>query len=457
MTLYQHQKDAIDFIFARGGNGALFMDCGTGKTLVALKAFEEMRKTEPALKLIAIMPLSILEAAWGEDIRKFTQFAYYNAHDKKIPKELKEDILLINYEAVILARNSGILNLMRGNMVVCDESSRLKGNTTRTAKFFLAARDLPKYKIVMTATPAPNTPLEYYAQMEFIKPGILHKSFYGFRNNYFHLQRGRQVMSGKLVTRAALFDAMRTGFKYEIAPQNLKKLMTKIEPYIFYARKKDCLDLPDQVDEVRKVTLSATQMRHYHEMKRDLITEIQGEQIVAQVALAKIIKLRELCSGFVINGKKTIELVDSAKITELKAVIEEAGDQSIIIWACFHWEIERIVKELGADNCRTFYAKTPDKDASLADFKSGKARFMVAHSASMGHGVTLTNCSMQIFFSLDYSLERYLQGRDRIHRIGQVNKCTYIHLIASGTIEEDILKCLKDKSDMTRIVEEMIR
>lgn len=428
------------------------MDMGLGKTLIALEIFRELRKTEN-IKLIAIMPLSILEAAWGEDIKRFTEFSYYNAHDKKFPKELKEDILLINYESIILWRNVEIINLMKGNMVVLDESSRIKTHNTKTTKFLLNVRNFPKYKILMTGTPAPNSPMEYYPQIEWLKPGILHKSFYGFKNNYFHLQRGKQIYHGQIFSRAAMFEAMRTGFKYAITPQNFKKLIGKIEPYIFWAKKEDCLDLPEQVDEVRKVTLSPGQMKHYKEMKNYLITEIKGQQIVAQVALTKLMKLRELCSGFCITTNGIVE-IDSAKINELKAVIEEAGQQQIIIWACFKWEIEKICKELG--DCRTLYSGTKDREESINDFKEGRARFLVCHPASAGHGLTFTNCSLQIFFSLDYSSERYWQAKARIHRIGQVNKCTYIHLIAAGTIEEDILQCLRNKTNMAQIAERMI-
>jgi SNF2 family DNA or RNA helicase len=75
----------------------------------------------------------------------------------------------------------------------------------------------------------------------------------------------------------------------------------------------------------------------------------------------------------------------------------------------------------------------------------------------VAHGITWVNCSTQIFFSLDYSLERYLQAKARIHRIGQVNKCTYIHLLAKGTIDEDILQVLKNKGKMVEVVERMLK
>ena len=238
--------------------------------------------------MVVCAPLSLLEAAWGSDIRQFTRFTYYNAHDKPLPEVLKEDILLINYDAVITKRASGLLRLVQGNLLVADESSRMKNNQAKTTKIMLALGKAAKCRIVMSGTPAPNSPHEYWAQIEFLKPKYLHSSgsFYAFRNSYFHLQRGKQVMHGQLVTKAALFDAFRTGFKYEITQRNLEKLMARINPLAFRIKKEDCLDLPEQVDEVRYVYLGAKTLRDYKEMKNDLITEIKHETITACSAYA---------------------------------------------------------------------------------------------------------------------------------------------------------------------------
>lgn len=456
MTLYAHQQQAIDFILSKNGSGALFMDMGLGKTLVALEVYRRLKAKDPNIKLIAIMPLSILEAAWGEDLRKFTSFTYYNAHDKLMPETLKEDILLINYESIILKRNIGIANLMRGNMVVLDESSRCKNATSKTTKTLIALRNLPKYRIVMSGSPAPNTPMEYYAQMEFVHPGVLHKSFYGFRNSYFHLQRGRQIMNGSFVTRQAIYDAMRTGFKYEITQQNLAKLMGKINPYIFRAKKEDCLTLPDQVDEVRKVNLTPLQLKHYLEMKRHLITEIKGQAVIAQVALAKIMKLQEIVSGFCFDSSgKILEIQDGDnKYKELLTTLEEIGNNQVIVWCRFRYEIQKLLTLL--PNSCSLYSETKDREDSIRGFKEGRYKYLIANTHSGGHGLTLTNCSYMVYFSIDYSWEGMVQSRNRNHRIGQKEKCTYIYLIGRNTIEEDILEVVNKKGEANELIDRFL-
>lgn len=779
VKLYQHQIDAVDFLAQRNFTGAIFADMGTGKSLMGLESFRQLRLINPGIKMVVCAPLSLLEAAWGSDITKFTKFSYYNAHDKPLPIAFSEDILLINYDAVITKRAAGLIKLVQGNLLVADEcfdgntlidtprgkkkikdikigdciinctgidkvigtrikkldrrlkikynnkwiqcslnhpfltingwilahnlkkgdylvktkyamsmvqeritrenlqqirekdgdkqesflqyilfgemendatgnqrkyiysrsskkdidrikqiydvftkkrtqsqgktskqnvssgskkkgigkikddkmetritgrqwktfidstkqtckitgkdvgnricgtdkrkksvsyqlqnryrlssdknrnrsrwifpsnqksyrsekrqfikffrvedikiykqrsngkprrsikqdifydlqienhpsfsvngvlvhnSSRMKNNQARTTKFMLALGKIAKYRVIMSGTPAPNSPQEYWGQIEFLRPKYLHVSgsFYAFRNSYFHLQRGHQIMHGQHVTKVALYDAFRTGFKYEITQKNLEKLMAKINPLAYRIRKEECLDLPEQVDEVRYVYLGSKTLKHYKEMKNDLITEIKHEMITAEMALTKIMKLREITSGFIMDANaQAIDIGGGEKLSEIKEIIEELGDQPVIIWCCFRWEMKRIHQELdkiyGAGSCVVLNSETQDRDQSIQDFKEGKARFAICHPASVAHGITWVNCSVEVFFSLDYSLERYLQARARIHRIGQVNKCTYIHLLAKGTIDEDVLAVLKNKGKMVEMVEQLMR
>jgi SNF2 family DNA or RNA helicase len=463
ILLYNHQIKAVDFLRSRGFTGAIFADMGTGKTLMALEAFRWLKLANPAIKMVVCAPLSLLEAAWGADIRQFTEFTYYNAHDKPIPAVLREDILLINYDAVITKRAGSLATLVQGNLLVADESSRMKNNQAKTTKIMMMLGRLARYRVVMTGTPAPNSPMEYWGQIEFLAPRYLHKSgsFYAFRNNYFHLQRGKQIMHGQLVTRMVLYDAFQKGFKYEITTRNLEKLMAKISSLAFRIKKEECLDLPEQVDEIRYVYLGVKALRHYKEMKNDLITEIKREIITAEMALVKMMKLREITSGFIMDNTGKAIGISNEKIAELKNIIEELGTQPVIIWCCFKWEMHKIQDELeklyGVESYVVLNSETKDRDKSINDFKEGRVRFAICHPASVAHGITWVNCSVEIFFSLDYSLERYLQAKARIHRIGQVNKCTYIHILAKGTIDEDVLEVLQGKGQMIEVVEKLLK
>ena len=462
--LFKHQADTIDFILQRGG-GAVYHEMGLGKTRTAIGIFARLRRTNPGLKMVVVCPLSLIEAAWGCDIREYSVLTYYNAHDEGLPWSLLEDILIVNYEMLLQKKNARIVDFIRLNMLVIDESSRMKNNKAQTTKVLLAIRNLPGFKLIMSGTPAPNSPLEYWAQMEFLQPGVLHPSFFAFRNTYFHLQRGAQTMQlqpGQRVSRALMREIMSKGWKYEITQENLELLMSKISPLISWAKKAECLDLPEQIDEVRHVEMGPKQRKAYREMEAELITEIKQQTITALIALTRIMKLREITSGFAIDvAGREVDIGDGTKMKELQEILEEAGRQPVIIWTCFRYEMVRVcemlTEEYGEGCFRTLGGETKDKEEAISAFQQGGAQFLVANPQSAAHGLTFVNCSLQVFYSLDYSLERYEQAKARIHRAGQVNKCTYVHILARGTIDEKILEVLRGKKDVNDIAYEYMR
>ena len=443
----------------------MFHDMGTGKTRTAIEIFGSLRVNNPKLVMLVFAPLSLLNAAWGEDIKKFSTFNYWNLREKLANDPANPiDIILANYEFLLSQKNINKLLLMatefKANyqdiMCVLDESSRIKNNQAKTTKTILKLTTLFKHRIVMSGTPAPNSEMEYWPQIQFTSPGLLGNSMSAFRAKYFHMARGKQAQPiPQFMSRQIAYDTFRKGWNYAITKDKRDELIKTIMPHCHVVKKEDCLDLPDQVDEIREVILDAPQMKIYKEMEKNLITEINNKQIAAPIALTKIMKLRELSSGFAIDENNIIHEMPGTnkKLKELISVIEEADDQPIIVFANFVWEVEKIYEILSKiAPTSTLYSGTKYKDESIQNFINGKTRFMIGNSHSMSHGLTFIQCSLQVFFSLDYSAETYFQARDRIHRVGQKKTCVYVHLIAKDTIDSKILKILKEKGNMSSIL-----
>ena len=116
-----------------------------------------------------------------------------------------------------------------------------------------------------------------------------------------------------------------------------------------------------------------------------------------------------------------------------------------------------LAAKYGAEQVVTLYSETPDRDESIWRFKTGQARYLVAHPKSAGHGLTFVNCSVMVFYSLDYSYETHTQARDRIHRIGQNHSCLYIKLLANDTIDGHLLKVLQKKQSLQEAVHALVR
>lgn len=471
IEMFKHQKDFVDFAESKNFCCMNVADIGTGKTRMGIEAFKRLREKEPMARLLVICPLSLIESAWIEDIKKFApELTYGNLRNLNGKPEYTVDVLFINYDLFITKNfqntyidlkekgRSGYLFNFQPWMCILDESSKIKNHSSLTAKTILKFRDTFKWRICMSATPAPNGELEYWPQVEFVAPGTLHPSFYGFKNNYFHLARGKQSLpNGSMLGKAEYAKMFSQGWKYQITPEKKIILMQRIASISFRCDKNDCLDLPDTIDEVRTLEMGKTQRAHYTQMKNDLITEIKSQVIVAQVALSKIMKLRQICSGFAITPEQVaIPIGENPKLKELLSVLEEAGDKQVIIWCQFHYEISTVMAALG-DKARALYSPTEDKDGTIRDFKSNGFQYLVAHPKSAGHGHTFINSSVEVFYALDYSWETYEQARGRTHRAGQVNKCTYIHLICKDSIEENILECLRRKADAFELLNEVIK
>lgn len=468
-TLYKHQEAGVELAL-KTGSCALFMDPGTGKTLTALTIYDRLHAQDQNLALMVFCPLSLIEAAWRGDLEKFfpKKYSFLNAHDKGLVHGPAIDIVALNYEFLVRANKVARLKEFfkdsnRPWMAVLDESSKMKNNKSATTKALLELRSWFHHRIIMSGTPAPNSEMEYWAQISFIKPFVFPARFSQFKNRFFHLEaRGKRIETqGTIMTRAAMMELYKRGAEYKITPERRELLFSLMSPFIHSAKKEECLDLPEQIDELRLVDMTAAQKKAYNEMKRALITEINEKYIVAQVALTKVMKLREITSGFAMDGDSIAIAIpgNNPKLEALEELLDELGDRQAIIWCQFKWEIEQIVALLlNRGKAKPFlfgtlYSETGgDRDEIIRSFISGGLQYLIAHPASAAHGLTFVNCSHQIFFSLDYSWERYEQARARTHRAGQKSTCVYYHLMAKDTIDVEILAALRDKRDMQGVV-----
>ncbi len=463
MRLYNHQKEAIKFAVNNGGCCAFFHDPGLGKTLAGLEVFKYYKSINPELRLLVVCPLSLINAAWGEDIRKFTDFSFASFKELKKLREVP-DIVVINYEALISKKSLPVVEaLIKTHQFMCilDESSRLKNNKSKTTKTLLSLAEYFKYRIIASGTPMPNSELELWGQINFIQPETFHKSFYAFRNTYFHLERNGMIrMGNRYMSKDELRGIFSEGWKYAITDESREALMNEIKPITHWVKKEEALDLPEKIDELRDVTLTPQERRAYKEMENMLITEIDGIEVTAQIALTKLMKLRQVTSGFLYSEKgESLPIGKSSKVKELGNVLEELGKQQVIIWVQFKHEvqvIERLIREKFG-SVTTLYSGTKDREEAIRQFQQNEVQYLIAHPRSAAHGLTFVNCSAMVFFSLDYSYEAHVQARDRIHRIGQGSTCLYVYLLASDSIDGELLQVLQRKQSLQDVVYGIIR
>ena len=431
--IHQHQAIHLGSIF---NSYAFFMETGTGKTLVAIKLMEYWK-----VPTMVVAPLSTIESVWKREIEKWS-----NLKSVVLWHNMKEfnnsyDVYLVNYEGFKkLSKDTKGKLSEKVQCLIVDESSKMKNPKSQISKTILHYKDKIKHRICLTGTPAPNNLLEYFGQMAFINSDLLGDNFYRFRNKYF-------------------YSTGYGGYMYKPLKNAKEAIIDRVSHQAFSIRKDDCLDLPDRVYETRSIYMDEAQQAAYDQMKRDNILEFKGHTTLGANELSKLMKLRQITAGFTITTSGLPVLISDTKINALKELLEEIPeDKQVIIWCQFHWEIERLKKEFKGDNF-TLYGRMPqkEKEDAILGFQEGKKRLLIAHPLSGGMGLTFTNCSYIIWFSLSYSQEQYSQANDRIYRIGQKNKCTYFLLLAKKTIDEVIYKILNKKADLMHACMEMLK
>jgi SNF2 family DNA or RNA helicase len=431
--LMSHQKDA-SLIASNNPRFGFFDDTGTGKTLSGIELVKQKR-----VKTLVVCPLSIITNAWINDINKFSpelkviNLWEYNKNKKnKIPEH---QIALINFEQF----RTNYTKLKNYKMLLVDESSRIKDHKSQITKAMIKYVNNIPYVYLFSGTPAPNNEMEYWSQLRVIDPLLLGANFYEFRNKYF-------------------YSPDTYGYKWVMQPGKREEFLNKLSQKTRVVRKEDCLSLPERTFNIRSVSLSRQEMEAYREMEREMLLEIEDHTITATNAAVKIMKLRQGTSGFFYSEKRVFQ-TGRSKLDALLELLEEIGNHQVIIWTHFHVEADLVEKEL-SNNCiridGTVSGQT-QKDDLLKNFINRNTRYLISHPASLGHGVTLTNCSYAIYFSMSHSYELAYQSQDRIYRKGQRNACTYYYLVVPKTIDEAIIKAIQKKESAALAVFNFIR
>lgn len=418
--LYQYQKDVIQKALNHDGYG-LFLDTGCGKTECGLEIAKHIGKT------LVLCPLSVIETAWVDDCKRFyPQLKIVNCHANSKRERQKllltdADIYVMNYDSFKILKND-IRNAGFKCMII-DESSVMKNMKAQITADILSMVDIIPRRFVLSGTPNPNSNLELYPQMKFVDNSVFGNNYYGFQATYFH-------------------QDMENPHVWYQTEEDKEKFFSRLNNGSVFLRKEDCVDLPEKTFEIRKFSLSKDQRKIYNDIVNDIRSHINEWSKFEFTA--KLMKLREVSSGFVIHKDSVIEDFKSSKTDLLEEALGEIGNKQVIIWCQFQHEIESLAERF---NGVGLTSKTKNRDDIIRKFKDGKIKYLFTHPQLLGKGLTFTNCTYNVYYSLSFSYEEFRQSQDRIHRIGQTQKCTYIILQAKDTIDEKIYGCLQRKEN----------
>lgn len=447
---YDTQKDNFNESVKNKGFGLLF-EMGCGKTITAIAIVGALWKYGMAKKVLVVAPSSVC-GVWEKEMVEIADFPFKTATllgDKKhrlaalnTLKYTDKDTLqlaVINYESVWRDEIFQALAAWKPDIVIADESQRIKTHDTAQSKAMHRLGDITPYKLILSGTPIQNNAMDVYSQYRFLDKNIFGISYYAFRGKY-------AIMGG--------FD------KHQIVGyRNMEELIQKQHSIAFRVTKDDALDLPEQTFENRYIHLSKADRKVYDQLKRDSYAELEnGGEISATTVLTKILRLQQLTGGFLrLDDTEKPRQVNNAKLDALMDIVNACADENkkVVVFARFTAELDLIADTFAKEDISfcMIDGRTPmDKRSSIVeDFQTNpKIIVFLAQLQTAGLGITLHSANTAVFYSIDFNYANYTQALARIHRIGQHHPCTYIHLIVENSIDEDVLKAINFKDDLSK-------
>lgn len=428
---------------------------GTGKTKIIL---DVLQNSKQPISVLVIAPNGLHHNWAKNEIPKHAEKAdVYCWNGPPSSKKKQQEItrffnlqsynkyFLINVEALRTKSGFDYANAFligaheSERHIVVDESTCIKNPKAQQTKAVMKLAKQAERKWILNGTPITQGPLDLFSQCKFLANDALpYPTMTSFKHAY------------------AIETTMTMGnrsFRKVVGYQNLDKLTKSLEPFSLRLEKKDCLDLPEKTFNQVYVELTPEQERVYKQIKNDCISLLEnGDLITTTMALTKIVKLHQILTGFVITDSDLAVNLKNNRIAALEQICEVA--KPVVVFCAYKHNVEQIQRELGKSfNIVTYTGNdaTTNRNQAVEDFQDGKADVFLATSAA-AKGLTLTRASTMVYYSNNYSLETRLQSQDRIHRIGQDNKCTYIDLVVPNTIDEAILKRLEEKKELSNEV-----
>lgn len=438
------------------GFGLLF-EMGCGKTLTAIAiagAGYQMGKVE---RLLIVAPTSVV-AVWPKELQEYAKFKYtcktLLGEKKQRLKQIDDlikfpfkalKVAVINYESTWRPEILEKLKEFDADMVIADESQRIKTYDAAQSKAMHELGDQARYKLILSGTPVQTAAIDIWSQYRFLDKTVFGDNFFKFRGRY-------AIMGGY-------------GNKKIVGYKDLEGLIKKEHSIAFRVTKDEALDLPEQTFETRKIQFNQKEKNLYERIKKDSYAELDGGgHITATTVLTRLLRLQQLAGGFLVqDDAQKPQLVSRAKLDALADIIEDyviGSGKKLVIFARFIAEVKAIMELAGKVLPKelkqvAIYGdiKKEDRGGIVKQFQEDPNTVLfIGQIDTAGTGITLTAADTCVYYSKNFNYATYSQSLSRIHRIGQRNCCTYIDLEIEGTIDELISKALSRKEDMAKTV-----
>jgi SNF2 family DNA or RNA helicase len=439
---FAHQKTTSSFL-TLNRKAFCFSEAGTGKTASVIWSADYLMKLGKIKRVLVLCPLSIMKAAWQQDLFKFAMHrscsvAHGSADQRRKIIAAGSDFVILNFDGLAVVKDE----IAAGgfDLVVVDEATAYKNaQTTRWKILRNLQKETDPWMWMMTGTPAAQSPLDAYGLSKLVNPEGCPRYYGAFRDSVLY----------KI-----------TQFKWGVKPQADSIVHRMLQPAIRF-EKSQCLDLPKVTAVERDAPLTPQQMKYYRLLKSQMSMETDGEHVSAVNAAVSINKLLQISGGAVYSD--TGEVVQFDVSNRINAVLEVIGEttRKVLIFVPFTHTIELLQEALEKEKitCAVINGKVNLNKRSqiVEDFQSkADPRVLIIQPQAASHGLTLTAADTIIWYAPVTSVETYLQANARIDRPGQKHPMTIVH-IKGSEVEARLYQMLRGNIDNHQKIVDLYR
>lgn len=462
---FDHQRREVFNYGTHEGRG-LFWEQGCGKTKPVLDEAHFLYLEKEIDSLLVIAPNGV-HSNWVTDeiishlppdlIARSLSHIWYSKYTKQELRSFSnclnhEDfsILVMSYNSVLTDKGRKAWSdfiKQRKPMYVLDEAHRIKESKSKWTKRILGSASKVRYKRVLTGTPVANKPFDVYNPCRFVQEDIWHdlgiKNFTAFKA-YFGRWASMNLADGRVIPKCVSY-------------MNMDTLSEKVSQVSTRYLKDDVLDLPDKIYHKRYYQMTSKQRSLYNSLKNELFIELStGEILTGALAIVRMLRFQQIICGYHPDGDGSPNFIDieggNPRLSLLADMVQDLHEPTII-WARFKRDIDLICGKLKGNAIRVDGSVTgEDRTNALNRYRQGDSQFLVANAQAIGTGVTLVNTKNVIYYSNSYNLVDRLQSEDRCHRIGQKDNVNYFDIVCEKSVDEPIIKALREKQEIAAIV-----
>ena len=430
---HDYQTRAKDFVLEHPKAGML-LEMGLGKTVITLTAIDVLiNELFEVDRVLVIAPKRVAEDTWTREHAKWDHLRHLRVSKLLGSPEQRRRALAVDADIYVIGRDNVVWLVEQCRqdwpfgMVVIDELSSFKNPQAK--RFRALKKVIPKASRVvgLTGTPSANGLIDLWAEIYLLDRGErLGHTLGAYREKYFR----PGARNGYVV------------FKWEPLRGSREKIEAAISDICISMSADDYLTLPKRIDNLIPVKLSPQEMKQYKTMEAEQLLHIDDEDVVALNAAAVMTKLLQIANGSVYSHEGNVVRLHDAKLEALLEIIDTTDSPVLIFYSYKH--------DLAAIKAAIPGARTLDGPEDIAEWNAGRVQVLLAHPASVGYGLNLQEGGhVIVWYGLTWSLELYQQANARLYRQGQDKPVIIHHLIAEGTVDEQVMRALQEK-DMSQ-------